>query len=75
MGGRKHAEENRIRFQSFTERIAQIRIGANVKVKRFDAIPEDAETFLGQHLHEWSTLNCSTEYSTYFYFLLFSPIS
>ncbi|XP_071941723.1 small subunit processome component 20 homolog [Antedon mediterranea] len=60
-----HKNENRFKFETFSERLAKVNIDVIRHGSRTQQLPEDADSFFAEGLAKWSELNCTQHYGAF----------
>ncbi|KAL5515910.1 hypothetical protein EMCRGX_G001155 [Ephydatia muelleri] len=62
----KGKQKNKFRFESFNERIGNIKIDVVHRVGQVSETPEDRETFFYESLQKWHELNCTQHFVVFY---------
>ncbi|XP_064596875.1 small subunit processome component 20 homolog [Liolophura sinensis] len=60
-----HKTENTFKFQSFSERIANVNIDVIHRIRYNDDQPEESGTYFGEALNKWAELNCTEHFTNF----------
>ncbi|KAK3603374.1 hypothetical protein CHS0354_025985 [Potamilus streckersoni] len=63
----KHKGENTFRFQTFSERIANINIDVIHQIKQQEETPGETGTYFYQALENWVELNCTKHFTDFYH--------